>query len=129
MKFMIVNDEEAMRDSISRFIQQKGHSCETASNGIEALEAIKKGAYDVVVTDYKMPVMNGFELLNILNNEFPEIKVILISGFSDQKDAIAASHHDAYSFCSKSNDLLKFRKITQQIKQKGLVGIYGISLN
>ena len=76
---MIVDDEEVMRDSISRFLEQKGHSCETAANGKEALEVIKNDGFDVVVTDYKMSVMNGFELLKILNNEFPEIKVITLS--------------------------------------------------
>ena len=117
-EFMIVDDEEVMRDSISRFLEQKGHSCETAANGKEALEVIKNDCFDVVVTDYKMPVMNGFKLLKILSNEFPETKVIILSEFSDFQDVIAASQYGAYSFCSKSRDMIKFTKIIEQIERE-----------
>ncbi len=123
MKFMIVDDEEVMRDSISRFLEQKGHSCETALNGEEALEIIKNDGFGVVVTDYKMPVMNGFELLKIIKKKYPKIKVIILTASANIKNAVAASKYGAYGFCRKSEDLIKFSKIIQQIEQENLAGI------
>jgi two-component system response regulator YesN len=129
MKFMIVDDEEVIRDSISKFLEQKGHSCKTAPNGKEALEIANNNELDVVVTDYKMPVMNGFELLKNIREKFPKIKVIIYSAFSDYGNIQTASKYGAYSFCSKSDDLIKFSEIIQQIEQEVLVSTPGVPLN
>ena len=85
MKFTIVDDEEVIRDSISRFLEQKGHSCEAASSGKEALEIIEKEGVDVMVADLNMPKMSGFQLLKIIKKKYHKIKVIILTAFADIK--------------------------------------------
>jgi CheY-like chemotaxis protein len=64
-------------------LQELGHQVSTSANGVEALELCGKQGFDVVVTDYKMPKMNGVELIVRLRKLHPATSVILISGFTD----------------------------------------------
>ena len=119
MKFIVVDDEEVMRDSIARFLEQKGHICEIASSGREAMEIIDREGTDVVVTDLNMPEMTGLILLKAIKDRYPKIKVILLTAFATYKNAAKASEYGAYGFCSKSDDLTRFTKIVNQIAQDG----------
>jgi len=73
LKLLIVDDEEEQRDSISSIVQAWGHETATATNGVEALDVIGRFAPAVIITDLKMPVMDGFELLHSLreSGNFP----------------------------------------------------------
>jgi CheY-like chemotaxis protein len=64
-------------------LEELGHKIITASNGADALDLATRQSFDLVVTDYKMPHMNGVELINHLRNFAPHIPVVLISGFVD----------------------------------------------
>jgi CheY-like chemotaxis protein len=64
-------------------LQELGHQVSTSANGAEALELCGKQGFDVVVTDFKMPKMNGVELIVRLRKLHPATSVILISGFTD----------------------------------------------
>lgn len=116
MKIIVVDDEEVMRDCICGYLKQKGHSCKVASSGKDALSQIQKEWTDVVVTDLKMPNMGGIELLKVLRNQYPEIKVIILSGFQTTKNISQAEDLGVYSFCSKTLDLLKFANLIDKIK-------------
>lgn len=118
MKIVIVDDEEVIRDSLLKFLNQKGYSCKAHSNAHEALNAIREWRPDLVVTDYKMPGMNGFELLKIIKNKYPEIKVILLTAFANQDNAIIAAEAGAYGTCLKTYDLIKFSKLIKQIERE-----------
>lgn len=126
MNFIIVDDEEVIRHSVSRFLEQRGHNCKTASSGKEALEMINNDSLDALITDYKMPGMNGFELLKEIKRKFPNIKVIIFSAYSNDWNIFTASRYGAYRFCSKSNDLDNFSQIIQEIE---LLPLSGIPLN
>lgn len=64
-------------------LEELGHRVATACSAAEALELCGKQSFDVVVTDYKMPKMNGVELISRLRKSHPSTSVILISGFTD----------------------------------------------
>lgn len=83
---LIVDDESAIKKGLSMLIQKALPNCvidATASDGVEAMEIIRKSPPDIVITDIKMPVCNGLELSRFLYEHYPDIKIIMLTGFAD----------------------------------------------
>lgn len=100
IKTLIVDDEEWNRDLIKRFGNWGAYGMEVigeADNGLEAIRFIERLIPDVVITDMRMPGMDGIELLQQINDRFADIKIIVISGYDDfvyTKQAIIAQAKD-----------------------------------
>lgn len=118
MKIIITDDEEIMRDCICDYLRQRGYSCKAASSADEALTMVNRYGADIVIADINMPNMNGIELLKIIREQHPEIKVIMLTGFASTKNALEAVNLGAYGFFRKSLDLLKFSKMITSIEQE-----------
>lgn len=92
MKLLIVDDEKQQRDSIASIVRAWGHETAVASHGAEALATLIQFAADVIITDLKMPVMDGFELLRRLraSGHFPP--TIVLTAFGSLDMALSAVH-------------------------------------
>lgn len=82
-RILLVDDNSAGLSARRKVLEELGHTVLTAGNGAEALELCGKHSFDIVVTDYKMPKMNGLELIARLRKSHPAVSIILISGFTD----------------------------------------------
>ena len=82
-KILLVDDNKLGLSARKCVLEELGHAITTASNGADALEQFGKEKFDMVVTDYKMPKMDGIELIANLRKQSPELPVVLISGFVD----------------------------------------------
>jgi CheY-like chemotaxis protein len=82
-RILLVDDNALGLAARRSVLQELGHKVQTSGSAAEALELCGKHTFDVVVTDYKMPKMNGIELIGRLRKLHPAIAVILISGFTD----------------------------------------------
>ncbi len=82
IKILVVDDEAIVRVSCKRILEPEGFPVDVASDGYEALELIKKNSYDIIITDLKMPKMDGLEVLHWIKENSPSSKVIVITGFS-----------------------------------------------
>jgi CheY-like chemotaxis protein len=80
---LLVDDNKLGLSARRCVLEELGHRIATASNGIDALEQFGNRRFDLVVTDYKMPRMDGLELIEGLRRIEPDLPVILISGFVD----------------------------------------------
>lgn len=80
---LLVDDNKLGLSARKSVLEELGHTIATASNGVDALEQFAHGKFDLVVTDYKMPRMDGLELIAGLRKRSPDLPVILISGFAD----------------------------------------------
>jgi CheY-like chemotaxis protein len=80
---LLVDDNKLGLCARKSVLEELGHKCMTAANGVDALEQFGERKFDLVVTDYKMPRMDGLELIVGLRRIVPELPVILISGFVD----------------------------------------------
>ena len=80
---LLVDDNKLGLSARKSVLEELGHRISTASNGVDALEQFNDRKFDLVVTDYKMPRMNGLELIVGLRKIAPDLPVILISGFVD----------------------------------------------
>jgi two-component system cell cycle response regulator CpdR len=99
MRILIADDEESMRVLVARAIALDGHDIVTAQDGAEALEILtdEDGAFDLLLTDIKMPVMDGIALALAAARDFPELIILLMTGFADQRErasGLSAIVHD-----------------------------------
>lgn len=102
---LIVDDEKNIRTGLSMAFQDEGYETVEAGNGVEAWSLITSSFIDVVITDLKMPVMGGFELLKKITSSYPNIPVIVLTGHGTIEDAVKAMHEGAYDFFTKPIDL------------------------
>jgi signal transduction histidine kinase len=79
-RILVVDDEEPIREMVARIVSHTGHEAVTARDGREALEILKKEPLTILITDLKMPEMDGFELMKSVRAEFPEIPIICMTG-------------------------------------------------
>ncbi|MCG8619778.1 MAG: response regulator [Desulfobacterales bacterium] len=100
-KILIVDDEEIIVRLLSMSLRSDGYEVVSAHNGKEALEVLKKEAPDIVVTDIKMPVMDGLELLKRIKKIEPDKEVIIVTGHGDIDSTIVALQHGASDFINK----------------------------
>jgi two-component system response regulator PilR (NtrC family) len=106
---LIVDDELGMRQFLTHLFQRDGHSVRLAESGREALEALRQEPADLVISDIRMPDMNGIELLRAARELLPDIEVIMMTAFASVDTAREAFMLGAYDFVQKpfDNDVLK----------------------
>jgi two-component system response regulator AtoC len=100
-KILIVDDEPLIRDSLFEIMKIDGYKVQTAQNGEDALELLKKSSVDIVVTDLKLPKMSGVELLEGVKKLRPETEVILITGYGSIESAVDAMKKGAFHYVTK----------------------------
>jgi two-component system, cell cycle response regulator CpdR len=79
-KILVVDDEPRVRESLSAFFEVNGFAVEQASDGVEALRQLERNKFDLVVSDIRMPIMDGLSLAKNVRSNFPSMKIILITG-------------------------------------------------
>jgi DNA-binding NtrC family response regulator len=100
-RVLVVDDESIVRRSCERVLSPEGYDVVTISRGDDAVDLLEKEDFDIVLTDLKMPYMDGLDLLNIIKNRWPSIEVIVITGYSTPTTAIEAKNLGAYEFIEK----------------------------
>ena len=87
-RVLIADDEESMRTLVARAIAMDGHETVTAEDGAEALEILSRedGAFDLLLTDIQMPVMDGIALALAAGRDHPDVAIMLMTGFADQRE-------------------------------------------
>jgi CheY-like chemotaxis protein len=87
-KILIADDEDSMRQLVARAIAMDGHETVTAQDGAEALEILTRanGGFDLLLTDIQMPVMDGIALALSVARDFPDLTILLMTGFADQRE-------------------------------------------
>ena len=87
-RIMIAEDEEALRAMCARALSIAGHEVETACDGGEALDLLQReaGRFDLLLTDIRMPVMDGIALALSAARDFPNLTILLMTGYADQRE-------------------------------------------
>ena len=108
---LVADDEANVRKVLAALIEQAGHSALTASSGEEALACVRAHDPDLVITDLKMPGMDGLDLLHRLRADFPEIPVVLLTAHGTIETAVEAMKRGAYDFLTKPFDREKVQDV------------------
>ena len=113
---LVVDDEEALLELFTRKLERLSYKVYQASSGVEALEILSRGDIDVLVTDFKMPGMNGAEIISKAIKIDPMLQSIVVTGYSDLTTAIDVMGAGAFNYLPKPID---FKELDITI-QKGL---------
>ena len=108
-RILVVDDDRGMQDMLDIMLSRAGYQVATADDGAAALEIIRKKKFDLVITDLKMPRVDGIELLKGVKEAAPETAVILLTAFASGETALAAMREGAYDYVEKNfnvDDLL-----------------------
>jgi DNA-binding NtrC family response regulator len=103
---LVVDDEDALRTVLSSELEGEGYDVATAADGDEAIKIVQKKPFNLVLLDIKMPKVDGFEVLKFVKEKYPDVKVIMLTGFADLKNAIESKKLGADDFVSKPYDLV-----------------------
>src|SRR5262245_36664976 len=93
-----------MAEAIAMALSRSGHQCETCPNGQAALEALEARGADLVLTDRKMPGMDGVELLRKIREKHAALPVIIMTAHADVPSAVAAMREGAFDYITKPFD-------------------------
>jgi DNA-binding response OmpR family regulator len=91
ISILVVDDEETLRNILVKILTKEGYKVDTAENGEEALEKLRQNQYNLLISDIKMPRLNGFELLKIVKKDYSSMGVIMMTAYGDSytiKDAL-----------------------------------------
>jgi two-component system, NtrC family, response regulator HydG len=120
-RILLVDDEPDMLENCSRILSRQGHTCMTAANGREALAILERDRPDLVVTDLKMPEMDGMALLQHAHELDPTLPVIMLTGFATIESAVAAVKEGAFDYLPKSFSVDQLRvAVERALRHRGL---------
>ncbi len=110
-KILVVDDERSMRDFLSIMLKKAGYDVTTAVDGEEAVNILHKDIFDLVITDLKMPKVDGLQVLKTVKELSPDTVVIVITAFASTETTVEAMKEGAYDYITKpfQNDEMKIR--------------------
>ncbi|HKO90155.1 MAG TPA: response regulator, partial [Polyangiaceae bacterium] len=137
-RILVVDDEQVIREILADFLSMEGFWVRTAEDGSAALVELSRNQYDLVLSDLKMPVMGGLELLKAISEHTPNVVTIIMTGFGTVETAIDAMKKGAYDYILKPfkveevvhtirRGLEKQRLTAENIRLKEALSLYKVS--
>jgi two-component system, NtrC family, sensor kinase len=117
-KILVIDDEPGIRDLLTRELTAQGHWVESATDGLDALEKMKKEKYQVALCDLNMPKLGGLEALEEIHKRDPEIEVIMMTGYATVETAVDAMKKGAYDFVQKPFNLNEVLALVEKSIEK-----------
>jgi len=100
-RVLVVDDEEALRVSVEKVLRRAGYEVDAVGTGAEALARVRKAAYQLAITDFKLPDVDGIEVMRQARALQPDLEVLLVTAFASIPLAVDAVKHGAYDFLAK----------------------------
>ncbi len=120
LRVLWVEDDAVIRLNAGKMLEMLGHYVDTASNGTKALEYLQVNSYDIVFTDLGMPVMNGWQLADIIKEQFGgKMKVAVVSGWGNEIDDDKKNKHGVEYVLGKPFKFEEIEKILGGVAQLG----------
>jgi two-component system response regulator PilR (NtrC family) len=117
-RVLVIDDEKSMREFLAIMLEKEGYEVDTAENGPKALDLCKEELYDLVITDIKMPRMDGLEVLHRLKEIAQETAVIMITAYASTETAVQAMKEGAYDYITKPFHVDEIKMIIQNALEK-----------
>ena len=110
-RILVTDDEDSMRVLVARAVAMDGHDVSTASDGGEALDILtaEGGSFDLLLTDIKMPVMDGIALALAAARDFPDLTILLMTGFADQRERASGLDAIVHDVVTKPFSIVQIR--------------------
>jgi len=102
---LVIDDEAAQRDVLTGYLKKKGYKIFSASSGKEGIETARTNSVDIILSDFKMPDLNGIEVLENVKKLNPEISFVIVTAYGTVENAVKAMRLGAFDYISKPVDL------------------------
>jgi len=120
-RILVVDDERVLRNNVAKYLSMQGHQVDTAASGEEALQRVQEASYGLVITDRRMPGMDGIELIGRLRDHQPSALTLLITAYASVDSAIEALRGGAADYLLKPIDLGELgRKVSALLATRDL---------
>lgn len=123
IRIMVIDDERIVVTRLKASLGKYGYTVKAFTNSEQALKALSQQHFDVIVTDLKMPGVDGMEIFHYAHTRFPETKIIIISGFATVETAKEAFKKGVYDFVVKPFRINQLRDIikraVEELQNKG----------
>ena len=116
-KVLIVDDDPKICETLLDILEEEGYEVVTACDGQNALEKIRIGSFNLVITDIKMPIMDGMALLKEIEKSHADIEVIVITSYGNQGQQVEATRLGAYEYLKKPLNLDQLKNIITRALQ------------
>ncbi len=115
-KILVVEDDESVRDFTARALRASGHTVDTADDGDSGLERVNaaRGDYSLVLSDIRMPVMDGIEMAKKAASSHPDLKILLMTGYAEQRERAADLQDVIIDVIAKPFTLTELRRSVEQ---------------
>jgi two-component system NtrC family response regulator len=120
-KLLIIDDEERLRNLLARILQLEGYEVLVASNGKDGLKKLQQEAIPVVISDVKLPDVNGIELTNQIKARWPATEIIVLTAFGTINDGVKAIKSGAFDYITKGDDNEKIIPLVSKAMDKALL--------
>jgi DNA-binding NtrC family response regulator len=117
-RILVAEDEEIARDNLEHILKKEGYEVFTAQNGLKAIQLLEKNEFDLVITDLKMPNIDGMQLLKAVKEKHPETEILMITGYATVSTAVEAMQKGAYSYIPKPFKIEELRIQVQRALEK-----------
>jgi two-component system response regulator AtoC len=128
MKILVIDDQNAILESLRMFFSEKGYETLTAEYGKEGLEKVQSEQPDIVISDIRLPDINGIEVLKTIRSINDQIFVIMITAFHDMETTIEAMKYGAYDYIHKPINIdeldVSVNKVAEALTLKNNLSIY-----
>jgi len=118
LNILVVDDGRSQREMLRDFLKKEGHSVGEAENGALAIQQVKDGHYDLLLLDYKMPGMDGMEVLQSVKQVNPEIDVVLITAFGTIETAVEAMKAGALDYITKPVEFDELLLLVERVSER-----------
>jgi two-component system response regulator PilR (NtrC family) len=121
-KILIVDDDQGMREFMEIMLLKEGYDVTSIGEPLKAVDLCRKSDFDLIITDLKMPKINGIEFLKIIKDQRPDAIVILITAYASGETAINAMKEGAYDYVEKGQSIEELKKVVRSaLKKRGLI--------
>ena len=121
-RILVLDDDQGMREFMEIMLTKEGYDVTSAEDPAKAINLCRKVAFDLVITDLKMPKIDGIEFLKTIKDQRPETIVILITAYASGETAINAMKEGAYDYVEKGGSIEELKKIVHSaLLKKGLI--------
>src|SRR3974390_48614 len=117
-RILIVDDEAIARENLEHVLQREDYDTVSLDSGVKALEELQKGEYDLVMTDLRMKMVDGMQVLERTKELYPDTEVIMITGHATVSTAVEAMQRGAYHYLAKPYKIDEVRILVKQALEK-----------
>ncbi|MBN2467805.1 MAG: response regulator [Deltaproteobacteria bacterium] len=122
MKFLIIDDERSIRETLEMFLREKGYAVACSENGERGLEAVESEHPDVVILDIRLPGVSGLEVLKKIKAMERDIMVVMITAYHDMGTALQVMTMGAFEYIRKPIDLDAFEIVIEKVVHRFNLG-------